>query len=59
MSTLRITGSGEPTTTTLPSFLAAATVSSHCLCQSADCASAAGAQSSDVSKASVFFIVPP
>ena len=56
---LRITGSGEPATTTLPSFFAAASVSFHCFCQSADCAKAAGAHMIDISKASIVFTLPP
>jgi hypothetical protein len=59
MISLRMTRSGDPAITTLPSFRAAASVSSQVYCQSVVCASAAGAKASDKSKAIDFFIAPP
>src|SRR5213593_688021 len=50
MMSLRMTGSGEPTTTTEPSFFAAASVCSHSFC----CANApVGSRPKTVSSASV------
>src|SRR4051794_40871204 len=56
MISWRITGSGEPTTTTLPSFFAAASVSSHVVCQDWACAMAHGAATIEISESRNLFI---